>query len=178
MKRLCGLTPSNKIQQSPVRFNQEISLMTKFLRLGSIGVVFGACLLSTAALAAEWYPVVAGSNVAIFVDKSSIKTSGKQKTFMQWQLFGQRIGVADSAKTRTVFDCSNKTRKTEYLIAISEIDTVKSEGKVDDTFKPVVENSLEASVFQAVCQNKFDGKPQSTVNINDVRNYLYFNQGR
>lgn len=137
-----------------------------------------AAFLTTEASAAEWYPVAAGPNVAIFVDKSSIKTKGKEKTFMQWQLFGQRIGVADSAKTKTVFDCANKTRKTEYLIAISEIDTVKSEGKVDDTFKPVVENSLEATVFQAVCQNKFDGKPQATVNINDVRNYLYFNSGR
>ena len=133
---------------------------------------------SGAALAADWYPVAAGSNVAIFVDKSSIKTKGKQKTFMQWQLFGQRIGAADSAKTRIVFDCDKGTRKTEYLIAISQIDTVQSEGKVDDTFKPVVPNSLEATVYKAVCEDKFDGKPQSTVNINDVRNYLYFNQGR
>lgn len=133
---------------------------------------------SGAALAADWYPVAAGSNVAIFVDKSSIKTKGKQKTFMQWQLFGQRIGAADSAKTRIVFDCDKGTRKTEYLIAISQIDTVQSEGKVDDTFKPVVPNSLEATVYKAVCDDKFDGQPQSTVNINDVRNYLYFNQGR
>lgn len=146
-------------------------------------VIYGCVAASTAfvfaeAWAAEWYAVAAGPNVAIFVDKSSIKTKGKEKTFMQWQLFGQRIGVADSAKTKTVFDCANKTRKTEYLIAISEIDTVKSEGKVDDMFKPVVENSLEATVFQAVCQNKFDGRPQATVNINDVRNYLYFNSSK
>lgn len=144
-----------------------------------VGCAVAIGLLGAAeASAAEWYPVVAAGNVAIFVDKASIKTTGKQKTFMQWQLFGQRIGTTDSAKTRIVFDCANKTRKTEYLIAISQIDTVQSEGKVDDTFKPVVENSLEATVFQAVCQNKFDGKPQATVNINDVRNYLYFNQGR
>lgn len=128
--------------------------------------------------AAEWYPVAAGSNVAIFVDKTSIKSKAKFKTFMQWQFFGQRIGTTDSAQSRIVFDCANKTRKTEYLIAITNIDTVQSEGKIDDSFKPVVENSLEATVFQAVCENKFDGQPQSTVNINDVRNYLFFSQKR
>lgn len=138
------------------------------------GTIFAAGELS----AAEWCPVAAGPNVAIFVDKSSIKTKGKLKTFMQWQLFGQRIGTTDSAKTRIVFDCDNGMRKTEYLIAISQVDTVQSEGKVDDTFKPVVANSLEATVYQAVCQNKFDGQPQATVNINDVRNFLYFNSGR
>lgn len=138
----------------------------------------GAAFLVTEASAAEWYPVAAGPNVAIFVDKTSIKTKGKEKTFVQWQLFGQRIGQTDSAQTRIVFDCASKTRKTEYLIAITQVDTVQSEGKVDDTFKPIVENSLEATVFQAVCQNKFDGQPQSTVNINDVRNFLYFNSGR
>lgn len=129
-------------------------------------------------LAAQWFPVAAGPNVAIFVDKSSIQTKGKLKTFMQWQLFGQRIGTTDSAKSRIVFECDKGMRKTEYLIAIAQIDTVQSEGKVDDTFKPVVPNSLEATVYQAVCQNKFDGQPQATVNINDVRNFLYFNQGR
>lgn len=134
--------------------------------------------VATDVFAAEWYPVVAGSNVAIFVDKSSIKTKGKQKTFMQWQLFGQRMGSTDSAKSRIVFECDKGMRKTEYIIAISEIDTIQSEGKIDDTFKPVVPNSLEATVYQAVCENKFDGKPQPTVNINDVRNYLFFNQGR
>lgn len=155
-----------------------IQLMMRKKKLIYACAAASTICVATNVFAAEWYPVVAGSNVAIFVDKSSITTSGKQKTFMQWQLFGQRIGGADSAKTKTVFDCANKTRKTEYLIAISEIDTVKSEGKVDDTFKPVVENSLEATVFRTVCQNRFDGKPQATVNINDVRNYLYFNSGR
>ena len=146
-----------------------------------IGVFTSAVLVSlfaSQAIAAEWYPVAAGSNVAIFVDKSSIKTKGKQKTFMQWQLFGQRIGTTDSAKSRIVFDCDKGIRKTEYLIAIAQIDSVQSEGKVDDAFKPVVPNSLEAAVYEAVCQNKFDGKPQQTVNINDVRNFLYFNSGR
>ena len=147
-------------------------------KLGVVWATVWLGLFTGQALAAEWYPVAAASNVAIFVDKASIKTNGKQKKFMQWQLFGQRIGATDSAKTRVVFDCANKTRKTEYLIAISQSDTIQSEGKVDDTFKPVVENSLEATVFQAVCQNKFDGKPQATVNINDVRNFLYFNQAR
>lgn len=146
---------------------------TIFFGYAVLGVLF-----AVDASAAEWYPVAAGSNVAIFVDKSSIKTNGKQKTFMQWQLFVQRIGTTDSAKTRIVFECDKSMRKTEYLIAISEIDTVQSEGKVDDTFKPVVPNSLESTVFDAVCKNKFDGKPQATVNINDVRNYLYFNQPR
>lgn len=136
-------------------------------------------LASASAFAAEWYPVVAASNVAIFVDKTSIKTKGSQKTFMQWQLFGQRIGNTDSAKTRIVFDCATNKRKTEYLIAISQIDTVVSEGKIDNTnFEPVTPNSLEATVFEAVCKNKFDGKPQATVNINDVRNFLYFNQAK
>lgn len=143
-------------------------------------VIYG-CIAASAAFivveasAAEWYPVAAGSNVAIFVDKSSIKTKGKEKTFMQWQLFGQRIGQTDSAKTRIVFDCEKATRKTEYLIAISQIDTIQSEGKVDDTFKPIVQDSLESTVYQAVCQNKFEGQPQATVNINEVRNFLYFN---
>jgi len=132
----------------------------------------------SSALAAEWYPVAAGKNVAIFVDKSSIKTKGKEKTFMQWQLFGQRIGQTDSAKTRIVFDCNKKLRKTEYLIAISGIEMVQSQGKVDDEFKPVMDNTLESVVYQAVCQNKFDGQPQNTVDINDVRNYLYFNNTR
>lgn len=141
-------------------------------------VAASAAFVAAEASAAEWYPVAAGPNVAIFVDKSSIKTKGKEKTFMQWQLFGQRIGQTDSAKTRIVFNCEKATRKTEYLIAISQIDTIQSEGKVDDNFKPIVPDSLEATVYQAVCQNKFDGQPQATVNINDVRNFLYFNQGR
>ncbi len=138
----------------------------------------GALFVVADASAAEWYPVAAGSNVAIFVDKSSIKTKGKVKTFMQWQLFGQRIGTTDSAKSRIVFECDKGMRKTEYLIAITQVDTIQSEGKIDDTFKPVVPNSLEATVYKAVCEDKFDGQPQATVNINDVRNYLFFNQGR
>lgn len=141
-------------------------------------VAASAVFFAAEASAAEWYPVAAGPNVAIFVDKSSIKTKGKEKTFMQWQLFGQRIGQTDSAKTRIVFNCEKATRKTEYLIAITQIDTVQSEGKIDDTFKPVVQNSLEAIVYKAVCDDKFDGQPQPTVNINDVRNYLYFNQSK
>ena len=152
--------------------------MASVRKIGVFNSAVLVCLFASQAIAAEWYPVVAGPNVAIFVDKSSIKTKGKQKTFMQWQLFGQRIGTTDSAKSRIVFECDKGMRKTEYLIAIAQIDTVQSEGKVDDTFKPVVPNSLEAAVYQAVCQNKFDGQPQATVNINDVRNFLYFNQGR
>lgn len=146
----------------------------------SVRSLLPCALLATsgAVSAADWYPVAAGPNVAIFVDKSSIKTKGKQKTFMQWQLFGQRIGSTDSAKSRIVFECDKGMRKTEYLIAITQIDTVQSEGKIEDTFKPVVPNSLEAIVYKAVCDDKFEGQPQSTVNINDVRNYLYFNQGR
>lgn len=142
------------------------------------GVIVTAMLQSAHIFAAEWYPVAAGSNVAIFVDKSSIKTNGKQKTFLQWQLLGQRIGTTDSVKTRIVFACDKGLRKTEYLIAISGIDTIQSEGKVDDAFKPIVPNSLEAIIYQAVCQNKFDGSPQATVSINDVRNFLFFNQGK
>lgn len=143
------------------------------------GCIAAGTLFATGnVFAAEWYPVAAGSNVAIFVDKSSIQTKGKLKTFMQWQLFGQRIGTTDSAKTRIVFDCANGTRKTEYLIAITQVDTIQSEGKIDGKFEPVVANSLEATVYQAVCENKFDGQPQSTVNVNDVRNYLFFNQKR
>ena len=167
MKPLCAFTHLN---------NEQVMAVVR-----KIWILWGALwlgLFTGQALAADWYPVVAAGNVAIFVDKASIKTNGKQKTFMQWQLFGQRIGTTDSAKTRVVFDCANKTRKTEYLIAISQSDTIQSEGKVDDTFKPVIDNSLEATVFQAVCQNKFDGKPQANVNINDVRNFLYFKQAR
>ncbi len=148
----------------------------KSLRYGAL--LAAGVIASIPVNAADWYPVAAGSNVAIFVDKSSIKTKGKTKTFMQWQLFGQRIGTIDSAQTRIVFDCANNTRKTEYLIAITQVDTVQSEGKVEDTFKPVVANSLEATVYEAVCQNKFDGQPQPTVNVNEVRNFLFFNQRR
>lgn len=147
-------------------------------QVGLGGLLAVGLFSSNSVNAAEWYPVVAAANVAIFVDKSSIKTSGKQKTFMQWQLFGRRIGNADSAKTRVVFDCATNKRKTEYLIAISQIDTVVSEGKVDEVFQPVVANSLESTVFEAVCKNKFEGTAQSTVNINDVRNFLYFSQSR
>ncbi len=152
--------------------------MSKIKSLACCALLAASLLATTTATAAEWYAVAAGSNVAIFVDKSSIKSKGKTKTFMQWQFFGQRIGTTDSAQSRIVFDCANKTRKTEYLIAITNIDTIQSEGKIDDTFKPVVENSLESTVFQAVCDNKFDGQPQSTVNINDVRNFLFFSQKR
>lgn len=137
-----------------------------------------AMLEALEANAAEWYPVAAASNVAIFVDKSSIKTNGKQKTFMQWQLFGQRIGNVDSAQTRVIFNCAKNEAKTVYLIAISQIDTVVSEGKVAESFKEVVPNSLESTVLNAVCKDKFEGKPQSMININDVRNFLYFNQNR
>lgn len=147
-------------------------------KLGYGCIVAVAFFSATNVIAAEWYPVAAGPNVAIFVDKSSVKTKGKVKTFMQWQLFGQRIGTTDSAKTRTVFDCANSTRRTEYIIAISQIDTVQSEGKVDGKFEPIVANSLESTVYDAVCNDKFVGQPQPTVNINDVRNYLFFTKGR
>lgn len=140
--------------------------------------VLAAALLScaTSAHAATWYPVAVSSAVMIFVDKSSIKKTGNTARFWQWQLFGRPIGKTDSAKSQVVMDCKTKQRKTEYMIAIAEIDTVQQEGKVDSNFETIMPNSLEYAVYEAVCNNKFSGQPQKTVNINDVRSFLYRSQ--
>lgn len=129
-----------------------------------------------AALAAAWYPVAVSPSVMIFVDKSSIKKSGNTAKFWQWQLFARPIGKTDSAKSQVVMDCKTKQRKTEYMIAIAEIDTVQQEGKVDSGFETISPNTLEYAVYDAVCNNKFTGQPQGTVNINDVRSFLYRSQ--
>jgi len=128
------------------------------------------------ASAASWYPVAVSPSVMIFVDKSSIKKSGNKAKFWQWQLFARPIGKTDSAKSQVVMDCKTKQRKTEYLIAIAEIDTVQQEGKVDAGFDAISPNTLEYSVYDAVCNNKFTGQPQGTVNIYDVRGFLYRSQ--
>lgn len=70
-------------------------------------------------------------------------------------------------------DCKTKQRKTEYMVAIVEIDTIQQEGKVDSKLETIMPNSLEYAVYDAVCNNKFTGEPQKTVNINDVRSFLY-----
>lgn len=133
-------------------------------------------LLCSGAFGAVWYPVAANNTVVIFVDKSSIKKIGNGKRFWQWQLFARPIGKTDSAKSLVMMDCKTKQRKTEYMVAIAEIDTVQQEGKVDAKFDTVVPNTLEYSVYEAVCLSKFTGQPQDKVNIYDVRGFLYRTQ--
>lgn len=111
----------------------------------------------------------------IFVDKESVKRTGTTVKFWQWQLFGRPIGKTDSAKSQVVMDCKTKQRKTEYLIAIADIDSVQQEGKVDSSFETIQPNSLESGVYEAVCNNKFTGQPQKTVSVYDVRSFLYQN---
>ena len=86
------------------------------------------------------------------------------------------IGKTDSAKSQVVMDCKTKQRKTEFMIAITEIDTVQQEGNVDSKFETIMPNSLEYAVYDAVCNNKFTGESQKTVNVNDVRSFLYRSQ--
>lgn len=144
-------------------------------RLRKVYYILTAALLSCAASAnaASWYPVAMNSAVMIFVDKSSIKKTGSTVKFWQWQLFGRPIGKTDSAKSQVLMDCKTKQRKTDYMIAIVEIDTVQQEGKVDSKFETIMPNSLEYAVYEAVCNNKFTGESQKTVNVNDVRSFLY-----
>lgn len=131
-------------------------------------------LWSASAAAADWYAVAASPSVGIFVDKSSLQKKGAVVRFWQWQFFARRIGTTDSAKTKVAIDCVAKKRKTEYMIAITEIDTVQKEGKIDEPFQPIVDDTLEANVFGAVCNNRFSGQGQPTVNVNDVRNFMFF----
>lgn len=147
-------------------------------RLRKVYFILTAALLSFAmnAHAATWYPVAVSTSMMVFVDKSSIKKTSNTARFWQWQLFGRPIGKTDSAKSQVVMDCKTKQRKTEYMIAIVEIDTVQQEGKVDSKFETIMPNSLEYAVYDAVCNNKFTGEPQKTVNINDVRSFLYRSQ--
>lgn len=149
--------------------------MRYFFRLKRVYVVLATVLfgVSANAFAASWYPVAVSASVMIFVDKSSIKRTGSTVRFWQWQLFGRKMGNTDSAKTRVVMDCKKKERRTEYIVAITEIDTIQQEGKLDSKPEPIQPNSLEQAVYDVVCSNKFTGQPQSTVNINDVRSFLY-----
>lgn len=142
----------------------------KFLRVLLCSLLLS---ISLEAFAATWYAVAVNNTMMIFVDKSSIKKSGATVNFWQWQLFGRPIGKTDSAKSQVVMDCKTKQRKTEYLIAISEIDTIQQEGKVESKFEAIAPNSLESAVADAVCNNKFSGEAKSTVNIYDVRGFLY-----
>ena len=112
----------------------------------------------------------------VFVDKSSIKKTGTTAKFWQWQLFARSIGKTDSAKSQIIMDCKTKQRKTEYMVAIAEIDTIQQEGKVDSSYESVTPNTLEYAVYDAVCNNKFTGQPQKSVNIYDVRSFLYRSQ--
>lgn len=152
--------------------------MKYYARLKRVRVILTAVLLGVAtnAHAASWYPVAVSTSVMIFVDRASIKKTGNTAKFWQWQLFARPIGKTDSAKTLVVMDCKSKQRKSEYMVAISEIDTVQQEGKVDSSFEVVLPNTLEYGVYDAVCNNKFSGQPQKTVNINDVRSFLYRSQ--
>lgn len=145
---------------------------TKRLRvIASLGLV----LLSGQAVAVSWYPVAVNTSMMIFVDKDSVKKKGNEVTFWQWQLFGRQIGKTDSAKSQVIMDCKAKQRKTEYLIAIADIDTVQQEGKINSSFEIIQPNSLESGVYDAVCNNKFTGQPQKTVSVYDVRSFLYQN---
>lgn len=137
--------------------------------------VLGFSVLPGHALAASWYPVAVNSSMMIFVDKDSLKKKGATVNFWQWQLFGRAIGKTDSAKSHVVMDCTTQQRKTVYMIAIAELDTVQQEGKVESKFDAIQPNSLESSVLDAVCNNKFTGKSQGTVSIYDVRSFMYQN---
>lgn len=139
--------------------------------LGSIALLCWSCHV----LAASWYPVAVNNTMMIFVDKESVKRTGTTVKFWQWQLFGRPIGKTDSAKSQVVMDCKSKQRKTEYLIAIADIDSVQQEGKVDSSFETIQPNSLESGVYEAVCNNKFTGQPQKTVSVYDVRSFMYQN---
>lgn len=137
--------------------------------------VLGLLLPMNHAIAAAWYPVAANTMVMIFVDKSSVKKSGSTVKFWQWQLFGRAIGTTDSAKSQVEMDCKSKQRRTTYMIAIAELDTVQQEGKVESSFEAIQPNSLESAVYEAVCNNKFTGQAQSTVSVYDVRSFMYQN---
>ncbi|MGV0954185.1 MAG: surface-adhesin E family protein [Fluviibacter sp.] len=132
-------------------------------------------LCSSNAYPANWYPVSVNTSMMIFVDKDRIKKKGATVIFWQWQLFGRAIGKTDSAKSQVVMDCKTQQRKTVYMIAITELDTIQQEGKVESNFEAIQPNSLEAGVYDAVCNNKFTGKPQGKVSIYDVRSFLYQN---
>jgi len=132
--------------------------------------------LAPKAIAASWYPVAVNTSMMVFVDKSSIKKTGTTAKFWQWQLFARSIGKTDSAKSQIIMDCKTKQRKTEYMVAIAEIDTIQQEGKVDSSYESVTPNTLEYAVYDAVCNNKFTGQPQKSVNIYDVRSFLYRSQ--
>lgn len=137
--------------------------------------MLGVFIFSGQTLAASWYAVAVNPSMMIFVDKDSLKKKGATVHFWQWQLFGRAIGKTDSAKTEVVMDCKTQQRKTVYMIAIAELDNVQQSGKVESNFEPIQPNSLEAGVYDAVCNNKFAGKPQGTVSVYDVRSFLYQN---
>lgn len=147
-------------------------LKTKLVRC--LGPFVLLCL-SGQVLAASWYPVAVNNTMMIFVDKESVKKTGNTVKFWQWQLFGRPIGKTDSAKSQVVMDCKAMQRKTEYLIAIADIDSVQQEGKVASSFETIQPNSLESAVYEAVCKNRFTGQPQKTVSIYDVRSFMYQN---
>lgn len=147
--------------------------MSKIKWLRAAAFIF--LLVSGQAMAAAWYPVAVNTSMMIFVDKESLKKKGSTITFWQWQLFGRAIGKTDSAKSQVVMDCKTQQRKTVYMIAISELDTVQQEGKVESGYEAIQPNSLESGVYDAVCNDKFTGQPQKTVSIYDVRSFMYQN---
>lgn len=130
-------------------------------------------LISLSAYAAEWYAAAASNNIMIFVDKSSLQKKGTTARIWQWQFFTPPIGRIDSAKSRVVFECGEKKRKTEYMIAISGPAAVEKEGKVDGAFENVQPGSIESSVMDVVCKGNFQGKGEANLDLNQVREFMF-----
>lgn len=142
------------------------------MTLKKITLFFLLSMLTIDAFAETWYPVAIGNNIMIFIDKSSIEKKGKLKKFWQWQFFANPLGKVDSVKTYVAIDCSEKTRRTEYLIGISNDDNIIQEGVPESDFSKISKDSLESQVLIAVCENKFAGKPQPQLKLQEVRKFI------
>lgn len=137
-----------------------------------IGIIVAIVMTTSNSYAAAWYPVVVSNNVMIFLDKSTLQKKGNTIKIWQWQFFSPPIGKIDSAKTYVVFDCQAKRRKNEYIIGISGADNIVQEGIPDSQYELVNKGTIESTVLESVCENKFQGTPQPNIDLNQVRNFM------
>lgn len=141
-----------------------------------LGLFFSVLIVALGAVeaqAAAWYPIVVSNNVMIFLDKSTLQKKGSISKIWQWQFFSPPIGRVDSAKTYVAFDCQAKKRNTEYIIGINGPTNIIQEGVPESQFEAVTKGTIEATVMEAVCDNKFQGTPQQDLDLNQVRNFMF-----
>jgi len=135
----------------------------------SIAILLGLSSLLTSAQAADWHLVATSNAVKVYIDQDSIKASDEnvrhygakdinESMVNLWVMYDQLSEPSyKSFKAQLALDCNRATVAYLYTVMYSGVngngEVVKSTTTPSKAV-PVIPGSMDATIFEASCNNK------------------------